>query len=72
MANTPTIKKDEAPVAPEVLEGMPEKKKSKKTIWIIVIVVAVLLLCCCLVASIGFIPMIGGYCGYYDFGCFMY
>ena len=67
MANTPTVKKDAAPVVPEILEDMPEKKKGKKTVLIIVIVAVALLLCCCLVlVSIGFIPMIEGY-DYYDF-----
>jgi len=71
MANTPTVKKDAAPVVPEVLADMPEKKKGKKTVLIIVIVAVVLLLCCCLVASIGLIPVMAGY-DYYDLGPLWY
>lgn len=71
MANTPTVKKDDAlhdASVVEVLEDIPEKKKGKKTVLIIVIVAVVLLLCCCLIlVGIGLIPMLDGY-GYYDFG----
>jgi len=67
MANTPTVKKDAAPVVPEILEDMPEKKKGKKTVLIIVIVAVVLLLCCCIIlGGIGLIPMLDGG-SYYGF-----
>lgn len=45
--DTPSNEIYDAPVEPEVLDGMLPKKKNN-TIWIIIIVVAALLLCCCL------------------------
>ena len=45
--DTPGNEIYDAPVEPEVLDGMLPKKKNN-TIWIIIIVVAALLLCCCL------------------------